>query len=96
MATDYSKIYQHMAQSQQSLLPDSEPAIAPLFIEDNPANEQEIDINEQIDSATVATNTSAEEPKPEPALDQQPRDYVKGSSGIINPTDDEKSKEKTK
>jgi len=35
MAADYSKIYQHMAQSQQKLLPDSEPAISPLFIENN-------------------------------------------------------------
>ena len=35
MAADYSKIYQHMAQSQQKLLPDSEPAISPLFIDNN-------------------------------------------------------------
>ncbi|NRA70084.1 MAG: YhcB family protein [Gammaproteobacteria bacterium] len=107
MATDYSKIYQHMAASQQTLLPDSEPTIAPLFIENQETAEHEININEQKESPAVESTTAplepeqVPEPKPEPAAEkeqeptpeQQPSDYVKGASGIINPPDKSQVKE---
>ena len=72
MAQDYSKIYQHMAQSQQTLLPDSEPSIAPLFLEET---------KEKLEHESIVQNELAEEEPPQAA---QPNDYVQGSHGIIN------------
>jgi uncharacterized membrane-anchored protein YhcB (DUF1043 family) len=80
MATDYSKIYQHMAQSQQTLLPDSEPAISPLFIEDKESSVTTQGVNE---SESPADETTAAK-EDEPTANHQPNDYVDGSHGIIN------------
>ncbi|NRA82806.1 MAG: YhcB family protein [Gammaproteobacteria bacterium] len=72
MAQDYSKIYQHMAQSQQTLLPDSEPSIAPLFLEET---------KDKSEQPSFSQRPITEEPTPPTA---QPNDYVQGSHGIIN------------
>lgn len=84
MATDYSKIYQHMAQSQQTLLPDSEPAISPLFIEDKEplATSQEAQDSESPAEVPTAQDVAADEE--EPTATHQPNDYVDGSHAIIN------------
>jgi len=73
MAADYSKIYQHMAQSQQSLLPDSEPAISPLFIESSAQAQspeqaqqpQDIDI-----TPAESADTSIDKEEQDQALEQ--------------------------
>lgn len=87
LATDYSKIYQHMSQSQQALLPDSEPSIAALSLEDK---------------AAVSDSPEQSEPEPalEASFDdnsqsQQPNDYVQGTHGIISQTQSDLPPEKS-
>ena len=70
MATDYNKIYQHMVESQAILLPDESPQQLSFL---------------NIESGQPA----AEEPVIEGATEQgslPPKDYVRGSHGIIKPT----------
>lgn len=76
MANDYSKIYQHMVQSQQTLLPDSKPAIAALSAEHKVLA---ADPDNEIDPLAAAPQNSASD-----SPLQQPNDYVQGSHGIIN------------
>ncbi|MDP2560689.1 YhcB family protein [Psychrobium sp. 1_MG-2023] len=79
MAQEYSKVYQHMAQAQQSLLPDSELTIKIPF---NDAKEtsvvqdaiEEVELEVQAKTESSQVNNESE----------QPNDYVDGSHGIIN------------
>ena len=77
MAKEYSKVYQHMAQSQQALLPDSELTIQIPFIENKESSIVK-EVHEEVE-IQVAANDAAK------ADSAQPNDYVSGSHGIINP-----------
>ena len=68
MASDYSKIYQHMQQSQEMLLPDAEQQHA----------------NFQDDIAAESLEAPLPEETPKRRESDQPNDYVLGSHGIIN------------
>lgn len=83
MAQEYSKVYKHMAQAQQSLLPDSDISIKIPFIE---PKEPSL-VKEALEEVEV--EAAANDAKSGSA---QPNDYVSGSHGIINP---EEPKEKS-
>ena len=73
MAADYNKVYQHMHQSQELLLPQAEQQAS--FAPELPADGEAIsagDNAEQLEDRTKKTS-------------EQPNDYVRGSHGIINP-----------
>jgi len=76
MAQEYSKVYKHMAQAQQSLLPDSDLTIKIPFIE---PKEPSL-VKEALEE--VEMKAAANDVKSDSA---QPNDYVSGSHGIINP-----------
>ncbi len=77
MAQEYSKVYQHMAQAQQNLLPDSELLIKIPFKDvKEPSLVQEA--IEEVELQALAANDALK------AANEQPNDYVAGSHGIIN------------
>lgn len=83
MAQEYSKVYKHMAQAQQSLLPESDVSIKIPFIEPKePSLVKEALEEVEIEAAANDAKTDS----------AQPNDYVSGSHGIINP---ENAKEST-
>jgi len=85
MAQEYSNVYKHMAQAQQSLLPDSDLTINIPFIE---AKEPSL-VKEAIEE--VEMEAAANDAKSNAA---QPNDYVSGSHGIINPSSEQEAEKK--
>ena len=81
MAQEYSKVYQHMAQAQQSLLPDSELTITIPF-KDNKESALISEVIEDVEIQALAANDTQE------TMTEQPNDYVLGSHGIITPPQD--------
>ncbi|NRA60554.1 MAG: YhcB family protein [Psychrobium sp.] len=77
MAQEYSKVYQHMAQAQQNLLPDSELIIKIPFKDVKEPSQVTETINE-VELQALAANDILE------AVNKQPNDYAAGSHGIIN------------
>lgn len=88
MAQEYSNVYKHMAQAQESLLPDSEVTIKIPFKEPKePSLVQEAITEVELEAQDAANDTQAVE-------SSQPNDYVHGTHNIITPkvpTDDDKA-----
>lgn len=88
LAQDYKKLYTHLAQSSQSLLPETTAKLeffqqAQLENTQSPTEQQD---SQNIEIAEVEnTNTSPEENQPneEITLEGQPKDYTEGPSGIL-------------
>lgn len=80
MAQEYSNVYKHMSQAQQSLLPDSDVIIKIPFKE---AKESSL-VKEAITEVELEAQTANDEIDPQSS---QPNDYVKGSNNIITPKD---------
>mgnify|MGYP000206318372 CR=1 FL=1 len=85
MAQEYSKVYSHMAQAQQSLLPDSDLTIKIPFVEEKEPSL----VKEAIEEVEI--EAAANDAKAESA---QPNDYVTGSHGIINPEKEAETQDK--
>lgn len=84
MAKEYSNVYKHMAQAQQSLLPDSDVTINIPFKEHKESSLVKEAITEiEFEAQQVTHNTES----------FQPNDYVQGTNNIIHPntTSDEKT-----
>ncbi|MGB0834666.1 MAG: YhcB family protein [Psychrobium sp.] len=88
MAQEYRNVYQHMAQAQQSLLPESDEIIKIPFKEPKEASLVQEAISEVELEAQEAANDTEEE-----VVTAQPNDYVQGTHNIITPkADDDKDK----
>jgi len=77
MAQEYNNVYKHMAQAQQSLLPDSDVTISIPFKEHKESSlvkEAIVEIEEQHLANDVNNMDSV-----------QPNDYVQGTNNIIHP-----------
>lgn len=87
MAQEYRNVYQHMAQAQQSLLPESDVNIKIPFKDTKETNlVQDAIADVELEAHEAANDT--EEP-----MASQPNDYVHGTHNIITPKeDDEKDK----
>ncbi len=87
MAKEYQNVYQHMAQAQQSLLPDSEVSIKIPFKETKDTNLVQDAIADVELEAQEAANDVHE------SATAQPNDYVQGTHNIITPkaNDDDKA-----
>lgn len=79
MAKEYQNVYQHMAQAQQSLLPDSEVSIKIPFKETKETNLVQDAIADVELEAQEAANDEHE------SSTAQPNDYVQGTHNIITP-----------
>lgn len=79
MAKEYRNVYQHMAQAQQSLLPDSDVSIKIPFKETKETNLVQDAIADVELEAQEAANDSQE------STTAQPNDYVQGTHNIITP-----------
>jgi len=79
MAKEYSNIYKHMSQAQQSLLPDSDLTIKIPFKEPKDGSLVKEAITEVELEAQEAANDF------QPLESSQPNDYVQGSHNIISP-----------
>lgn len=75
MANDYNKIYRHMLQSQQTLLPDTHPQQAGFMAELATATD---DVGAVIHAGNIEDHSNQNQSEP-------PNDYARGSHGIINP-----------
>jgi len=86
MAKEYSNVYKHMAQAQQSLLPDSDLTIKIPFKE----NREGSLVKEAITEVELEAQDAANDI--EDLGSSQPNDYVQGTHNIITPkpsTDDD-------
>lgn len=79
MAKEYSNVYKHMSEAQQSLLPDSDVIIKVPFKEPKENSLVKEAITEVELEAQIIAN---DEQKVESS---QPNDYVQGSNNIITP-----------
>lgn len=87
LAEDYKKLYSHLAQGSQTLLPETTKNLT-FFQQDILASNKKDEVQENLDiaEAEIAETTSDTEDNTNDAnveIKQQPKDYTEGSSGLL-------------
>lgn len=72
LAEDYKKLYSHLAQSSQTLLPETTAKLEFFQQAEQPAIEEQAEVQTNVAESQTAENG-----------DEPPKDYTEGSSGIL-------------